>query len=87
MIIYSICKVFILWRDLKQTEAIFIENGRQIFSLFFPDITAPSFIFYSLEQNVDKETNASEALRTLQHFLCIIFNNFTDLFKKKKSLP
>lgn len=40
--------------DLKQTELIFTENGSQIFCLFFPDITAPSFIFYSPEQNVDK---------------------------------
>lgn len=34
MIIYSICKMFILWRDLKQTEPIFTENGSQIFCLF-----------------------------------------------------
>ncbi len=52
------------------------------YSAFFPDITVPSFIFYPLEQNVDKETNASEASRTLQHFLCSIFKYLTDLFKK-----
>lgn len=34
------------------------------YSAIFPDITAPSFIFYSLEQNVDRETNVPEALRT-----------------------
>lgn len=35
------------------------------YSAFFPAITAPSFIFYSPEQNANKETNASEAFRTL----------------------
>lgn len=27
------------------------------YSAFFPDIISPSFIVYSLEQNVDKVTN------------------------------
>jgi len=48
----------------------------------FPDITSPSFIFYSLEQNADKETNASEALRTLQHFLYIISKGLINCLKE-----
>lgn len=49
------------------------------YSACFPDITAASFIFYSPEQKFDKETNASEALRTLYYFLCVIFNYFTGI--------
>lgn len=60
--IYSVCKKFV-----EQTEPIFTENDSQIFCLF-PDITAPSSIFYSLEQNLDKETNASEALKDIITF-------------------
>lgn len=82
MIISSICKVFILRRDLKQTEPILTERMEPKIRPFFPDVTAPSFIFRSLEHVVDKKTNASEALRTPGLFLCIIFKDFTQALKK-----
>lgn len=59
----------------KKTGTIFTERIAAKFSASFPDTTAPSFVFYSLEQNVDKETNV------YGHFHCVILS-FSQKFLK-----